>query len=270
MPLDTSDYYPTTPGSSCDPDYKGEPSAPEGRKPEERKPEDRKPAETEPETERPEKKPDERSKDRDPGSVLKGVCDTLSVVFAPLLTPTYAMLAIFFLTPLRYAAPASIATVTAVVFGITGFLPGLAVWLLMRYGDVSDLALSRRTDRLYPYILMIAAYLGTSFYLRSVGAPEYVPRFFIGACAAAIVNLIINFRWKISAHGAGMGGLVAMFGILTRYSLPDMHLWVWTTAAVLITGLLCSARVMLGRHTPMQTIAGALVGFAAVFISELI
>lgn len=209
------------------------------------------------------------TEDNNEASAITSVSHFLSWVFSPLLTPTYGMIAVFAMTPLRFVPGRTMAIVLAVVFGITGFLPGLAVLLLNKFGDVSDLALSRRSDRLYPYIIMTAALTATGFYLQAIGTPEWIPLFFWGAAAAGVINFIINFRWKISAHGAGMGGLTAMFAILHNHAFPNVEVWIWLIIAVIATGLLGAARVWLGRHTPVQTIAGALIGFICVFITEL-
>ncbi|MDE6295175.1 MAG: phosphatase PAP2 family protein [Muribaculaceae bacterium] len=198
------------------------------------------------------------------------VSHILSWVFSPLLTPTYGMIAIFTMTPLRFAPLRSIFIVISVIFSLTAILPGLTVWLLTRYGDVADMALTRRKDRLYPYIIIIAALVAAGFYLKIIGTQLWIPSFFWGAAAAAAICFIINYWWKISAHGAGMGGLAALFAVLTRYSFPTVDVWIWLLAAIAVCGLLASARVWLGRHTPMQTIAGTLVGFICVFITELI
>lgn len=198
------------------------------------------------------------------------VSHILSWVLSPILTPTYGIMAVFALSPLRYASFSVMATVTAVVFALTAAIPGLAVWLLNRYGDVSDLALSHRDDRLYPYIIMGAALTAAGFYLQSIGAPQWLPRFYWGAAIACAINLTVNFRWKISAHAAGMGGLTALFVILTRYCLPHTGMTGWIIASILLCGLLGSARVWLGRHTALQTITGLLTGFLSVFILEII
>lgn len=190
----------------------------------------------------------------------------LSWVLSPILTPTYGIITVFLITVLRYASPTAKWVATAVVFALTCVLPGLCVWLLTRFGNVSDLALTRRTDRLYPYIVITAGLVGAGFYLRAMGVPPFVSNFYFGAAVASVVCFIINFWWKISAHGCGMGGYVALLAIISRDTLPHPNLWIAICVAVILTGLLGSARVYLDRHTPLQTIAGSLVGFLAVFL----
>lgn len=207
--------------------------------------------------------------DKNTGSAITVISHILSWVLSPLLMPTYGIIIVMIATALRYAPLSAKWTVGAIVFGMTAVLPGVAVWLLTKYGDIKDVALSRRTDRLYPYILMGAALAGTGFYLQAIGVPEWIDKFYWGAGIACGVNLIINFKWKISAHGAGIGGFVAILASLGHDTLPHPSVWVWVIVAIFFTGILGSARVWLGRHTPMQTIAGSIVGFLSVFLLEL-
>ena len=63
-----------------------------------------------------------------------------------------------------------------------------------------------------------------------------------------------------------MGGLTALFVLLTRYSLTMAHFWISVPIMLTLTGMLCMGRVWLGRHTPLQTVAGSLAGFLSVFL----
>ncbi|MBD5369686.1 MAG: hypothetical protein HDR80_00865 [Bacteroides sp.] len=193
-----------------------------------------------------------------------------SVVLSPLLIPTYAIILVFSLSMLSFAPLGTKAIITGMVFAITCLLPGAAVWLMVRFGGISDVALTQRTDRAIPYLITGCAMLGCGYYLTTTGLPLWVGYFYVGAGLAVGVNLIINLWWKISAHGAGIGGLIAMFLVLNRYGLPPYNLWVWCLAAVLLGGLLGTARVWLGRHTPMQTVCGEIVGFLGVISMELL
>ena len=192
----------------------------------------------------------------------------LSVVLSPVIVPTYGIIAVFMLSMFSYAPAASKWLITGIVFALTGVIPSAAIFILTKFGDVKDMALTRRSDRLYPYIITALCLLGCGLYLRRTGLPDWVGDFYIGAAVATAVNLVVNFSWKISAHGAGIGGLIAMFIILNRYGLPAYNLWGWVIAAVIAAGLLGMARVWLWRHTPMQTIAGEIVGFICVLVTE--
>lgn len=201
---------------------------------------------------------------------MTGVSHFLSWVISPVLLPTFAILMIFWLSMLSFAPMRSKVIITLIVFGFTAVLPSLAILVLMKFGDVKDVGLSRRTDRFIPYIITGCCFLGCGLYLSTTGLPKWVSYFYIGAAVAAGVNLLVNFKWKISAHGAGIGGFIAMILIMNRYGLPHYNLWLWCVGAVIAGGLLGTARVWLGRHTPMQTIMGEIVGIASVLSMELL
>ncbi len=113
-------------------------------------------------------------------------------------------------------------------------------------------------------------YLGAGLFLYRAGLPLWIDMFFAGGALAAVVNIIVNRWWKISAHGAAMGGLVAlMFRMMTSgYAIFNLEIWV--SAAIIATGLVMTARVYLGRHTLMQVLAGCANGFICVWLLSMI
>ncbi|MDE6010855.1 MAG: hypothetical protein K2F87_05385 [Muribaculaceae bacterium] len=198
------------------------------------------------------------------------VAHILSWGLSPVLLPTYAIIVIFALSMLSFSPLKSKVIITAIVFGFTCLLPCLAIILLMKHGDVKDAELSRRSERFVPYLINLLCLLGCGFYLGTTGLPEWVSLFYIGAAVATAINLLVNFKWKISAHGAGIGGFIAMLMIMNRYGLPHYNLWGWCIGAVIAGGLLGMSRVWLGRHTPMQTVMGEIAGIAGVLGMELL
>ncbi|MDE5903605.1 MAG: hypothetical protein K2H21_10370 [Muribaculaceae bacterium] len=182
--------------------------------------------------------------------------------------PTYGIILVFVLSMLSFAPMRSKLIIIAIVFGMTALLPSLAILVLMRYGGVKDAALTRRTDRFIPYIVTAMCLLGCGIYLSTTGLPRWASLFYIGAALASVVNLLVNFRWKISAHGAGIGGIIGMLMLMNRFGLPHYNLWGWCVGAVLAAGVLGMARVWLGRHTPMQTVMGEIVGILGVLSME--
>ena len=201
---------------------------------------------------------------------MTGVSHLLSWVLSPVVLPTLAIILVFGLSMLSFAPMRSKVIITCIVFGFTGVIPALAIAVLMKYGDVKDVALTRRTDRFVPYVITGLCMLGCGFYLSTTGLPRWVSLFYVGAALAAAINLLVNFRWKISAHGAGMGGFIAMLMIMNRYGLPHYNLWGWCVCAVIAGGLLGTGRVWLGRHTPLQTVMGEIVGIASVLSMEML
>lgn len=201
---------------------------------------------------------------------VDGVSTILSWVLVPLLMPVYGILLAFGLSILTYTPFATKAIFTATIFGINVLIPALLVLLLKKAGVVQDLGLNGRKERLIPYIITILCMGGTGIFLWLKLAPAWLVMFYVGGAAAGLVNMLINFKWKISAHSAAIAGIVALLVRIMHNGVPMEGVLTWLMISIGATGLLGSARVWLGRHTVMQVLAGFAVGFCAVFFLTMI
>ena len=189
---------------------------------------------------------------------------TISLVFQPLLMPTYAMallmnMDVFMPMPLIWRWIAIIGT-----FMFTGVFPALPIWLMMRRGDVKDLFISKREERTMPYLFSFMAYVFWALFLwRTLQFPTFIVAMGMGSAGSIFVIVFINMKWKISAHLAGMGGFCGgIFGVCYRLAMNPL----WLFGIILaISALVALSRIELKAHTPGQTLAGFAVGFILVF-----
>ena len=189
---------------------------------------------------------------------------TISLVFQPLLMPTYAMILlmnmdIFLLLPLRWRLIAIVGT-----FIFTGVLPALPIWLMMKRGEVNDLFISKREERTTPYLFSLMAYFFWALFMwRTLQFPLFIVAMGMGSSVSILIIVLINLKWKISAHAAGIGGLSgAIFGVCYRTAINPL----WLLVLVLfISGVVSLSRLELKAHTPGQVLAGYVVGFIMVF-----
>lgn len=275
MPIDRSSYYPEVPGNdNCEgpglndrrgglfdndttgPDQSCATESPSAPPPAPAHAHAETPAGTGPEPEGP-------LQNSDPATLA---AHFLSWVLSPLLMPVYGIVFAFTLSILIITPLPSKWAYTGLVAGIDVLLPLIAVFVLKKTGVVSDYGLNNRKERLIPYFVMVLCYLATAWLLATKGAPSWLAMFFAGGAAACIINQIVNLWWKISAHAAGIAGIVALLIRIARQGWPMPALFGWIVACVALAGLLGAARVWLGRHTPWQVIAGFAVGFASVYI----
>lgn len=284
MKIDTSDYYPVTPGSSCGDGV--EPEKEIGESLEAASAEtaasavkasaERTMAETasaegaSAETTQVEKGPRLKDTDEKPWErFVDNVSHLLSWVLVPLLMPLYAMLVAFHISVLQFATEQTKWSFCIIVFCITAVVPMLLILMLKKMGVVQDLGLNGRKERLIPYIISILTLAASGWFMLAKGAPLWSGMFFFGGALAGLVNMIVNLWWKISAHAAAAAGVVALLVCISREGIPHPHIEVWVATAIGIAGLLGSARVWLGRHTVLQVLAGSAVGFLCVFFLTL-
>lgn len=201
---------------------------------------------------------------------VDGLSTFLSWILVPLLMPVYGILLAFGLSILSYAPMGSKVIFTAIVIGLNVFIPALLVYLLKRMGIVDDIGLNGQKERLIPYIITILCMGGTAIFFHTRMAPAWLVMFFAGGAAAGLINMLINFRWKISAHAAAIAGVVALLVRIMHSDVPREGVLLWLLIAIGASGLLGSARIWLGKHTVWQVLAGFAVGFCSVFFLTMI
>lgn len=196
--------------------------------------------------------------------------EILSGFTSPLLCPTYAILIALSLTFLSYApAKAKLMVVLATV-AITLAIPMTCIFILYQLKKVKSVSLNDRTDRTIPYILAALCYIGLGIYLNTAHAPQWLLAFIGGSAAIALINMVVNLKWKISGHSAAMGGMCALvFFITLRGYLPHPSHWP-VIIMVLIAGLVMTARLHLRCHTPAQIAAGFFTGATVISLSQIL
>ena len=197
--------------------------------------------------------------------VIHYVSAFFSTLLSPLLMPTYGMIvALWFSTLLVLTLPTKL-TVLTIVFCITCLLPALLILLLKYLKVISDVHLNNRKERLIPYIITIICYVASAVYLFCINAPEWLWMFMFGGGCAAVVSTIVNLKWKISAHMAGIGGLIALLCRINANGDGAFDLLPVICASILIAGVLGTSRIAMERHTLWQVVAGGLNGFICVY-----
>lgn len=194
----------------------------------------------------------------------------ISAVFSPLMVPVYGLaIALHYselqVIPLRYKI-----TSLAVVFVLTGLLPFMLITGMKAVGMVSSVDLTDRRERTIPFSITLVLYAITAGYFFFARAPWWLTAFMLGGLLALVIAMIVNRRWKISAHATGAGALTAMTLLLALHSPAPATMLPVITAVLLASGLTGTARLILERHTPAQVYAGFAVGFLAVGLLTII
>lgn len=120
--------------------------------------------------------------------------------------------------------------------------------------------LQELSDRRLPYFfgIICTSFLAYFFYTKSGLQQSSV---IISAILAALILItVISLFWQISAHAAGVGGLIGgLMGIIIHFG--ENYLNIPFFISLLIGGFVISARLKLNAHNPAQVIAGFACGF---------
>lgn len=200
---------------------------------------------------------------------MKGFFRIVSAVFSPLITPCYGVALALWATTLSLVPVQLRLLVVGMCLLLVCVIPAVAIMVLYKTGRISNPGLNKRADRTAPYGFTAGCYAVSAYYLYNIGAPLWLSGVMIGGMFAILVNLLVNFRWKISGHMAAMGGLIAVAMFITAKRLAVIPMLWPVIITVLLSGLVGTARLALGRHTPLQVLAGTANGFICVYLSQL-
>lgn len=193
----------------------------------------------------------------------------ISVIFQPLLIPSYGMLMLMNMSVFSILPTSWRLVAVAGTFVFTALLPAVPIYLMYRRGEVSDAFISKRQERTMPYLFSFLSYFFWALFLwRTMQFPLFIVAMGVAAGLSIFIIVFINLKWKISAHLAGMGGLTgAVFGISYRMAINPLGLFILLFT---ISALVAISRIQLRAHSPLQLLAGFVLSFVLVFSACLL
>ena len=137
------------------------------------------------------------------------------------------------------------------------FLP-----VLIYFQHVKEITIGERRERLIPLFFTTICFYAGYFFISRFSPVKVINLFLLSSTFVVMLMLIISLFWKISIHSAGIGGITGLIIILSLTYSVDMTIFL--SAAILISGIIFTARLVLNTHTLLQLVAGYLVGAVGV------
>ncbi|MEN9919160.1 MAG: hypothetical protein RL662_1596 [Bacteroidota bacterium] len=201
--------------------------------------------------------------------IAKSVAKTLSILMQPFLIPVYSVTLLLLYTNFYGMYMGQILRFLLPVFAFTFVLPSAFIQTLFKLGYIRDLSLSNRSERIFPYIIFIVSNVSLTYFFYSAGVYLWFLGLIIAPAIVALVGLIINLFWKISAHMLGIGCLVGtiMSVCFNVKGTNQALLFMWL---FLFAGILGVSRLCLRNSTSAQVYVGFVVGFIVAYLSVFI
>ncbi|RYD77230.1 MAG: hypothetical protein EOP53_13325 [Sphingobacteriales bacterium] len=203
--------------------------------------------------------------------VLKLIASVLSYIFHPIFLPLYAVWFIAYVHPSFLSGFSDGMRLRTVLITAQNavFYPLFSVLLLKGVGFISSIFLRTQKDRIIPYMACGIFFFWTFIVFKEQGLfPKILPSFMLGVFLASSAALLANIYFKISMHAIGVGGVVGLFIIIAG---TNTMLMTWPLGiALLVAGLVCSARLLITDHTPKDIYSGLAAGLLAQFVAAYI
>lgn len=195
--------------------------------------------------------------------VIRACAHFFSVIFHPLFIPGYITAFLLFVHPYVFSGfseKSRLLRLASVVLH-TAFFPAFAVLLLKQLGFVQSIFLRTQKDRIIPYIISNFFYFWIFYVLRNVPdnpSPPVFNALLLGVFLASVAALMANIYFKISMHAIAMGSQLTFFIMLSMQG--NFSMGIYLSVAMLIAGLVCTARLIISDHHPFEVYAGLFLG----------
>lgn len=199
---------------------------------------------------------------------LRRAAQAVSWLLHPFAVPLYVLAVMLFADSYLSHLTGEVKTYLVwVVVLYAAVIPALSIGFLRTLGFLEDLSISTRRSRLLPLAIGIVCYMLCAITVSRLASAGAVRQFVLAAACCEAFALAVTPFWKVSLHLTAMGGVTAMFYLLNIAGMG--HLFWALIASVLCSGLLASARLQLGAHTPLQVAVGFVGGFAVSTLAIL-
>ncbi len=152
----------------------------------------------------------------------------------------------------------------SIVFLSNVLIPLTLVPALYLFKNIQHITLNERRERIIPlFFSAICYYLG--YYLVSrFSSIRVIDTFLFSSVVVLFILLLVSVFWKISIHMAGLGGLTGLILMLSLLYTLDMTFFL--SVAILISGIVATARLKLQSHNLLQIITGYVAGLVIVCV----
>ncbi len=198
--------------------------------------------------------------------MTKLIAKIISIVFNPLLMPTYGLLILLNSDTYFAMLPFQAKKVIFIIVFITTCLLPLAFLPLFMYQNLlKSFEMETIKERIVPFATIGILYFIGYLIMYQMDIPSTLANILLAGTITIFIALLITLKWKISAHMAGIGALTG--AILAFSYILETNFIIFLLGAIFIAGLLGTSRLILKHHTPTQIYAGFGLGLTVLVLT---
>ena len=200
---------------------------------------------------------------------MKIAARIISYLFHPMYMPIAGTIILFYSNlylPNIYYKTVNFILIVLVLSSI--LLPLSLIPFYLHQKIIVSIEMKTKKERILPLLFTSIIYFITFLLLYRIKVHTLVTGFILSVASLVFLCTIITFYYKISLHMLGIGGII---GLLLYVSiLHQGDTMVFIIPAILVSGLLGTARMLAGGHQPLEIYAGWGLGVISVFAFMMI
>jgi hypothetical protein len=203
---------------------------------------------------------------------IRVVAKIISYIFHPVFVPVMVVWFLAYVHPNLYAGFNPWLKDTAVMgaaFVAFTIFPVVTILLLKGLKFIDSIYLHTQKERVIPFIACMIWYFWISYVWFSFGKtksavdmPHEAVQFAMATFTSTIIGLMVNIKMKVSLHTISMG-IVVTFITLLAFA-QDLNFGVYLSVALLVAGMVCTARLIVSDHTAQEVYGGLVVGVVSM------
>ena len=195
--------------------------------------------------------------------MTKKLFKTLSYILHPVFMPVFGVLILFSISHLALLPIESKKAILFLVAIVTVFFPLALIPILYFQKAITGVNISSQRERIIPMFLTSLFYYFGYYILHKYSAPLFLQQYMLAIFVSVLAASIINIGWKISLHMVGIGGIIGLLSAITHlFGIPTNQ---FLMLAILLAGIIGTARLYLNEHTSTQIYSGFMMGYVINF-----
>jgi hypothetical protein len=173
----------------------------------------------------------------------------VSAILHPLLMPLASLFLLLHFDP-YLSHRFEIFFYLTLIISINSLAPAVSLWFMHKRKVISDLDITDRKERAMPFFIVLSyftlAYI-LSLEITGIFIPVLYRSLLLGLVLSIFVGWLITFKFKLSMHMLGSGGvLAAILAVANIYNTIDIA---WISAIIIGGGLMGWSRLYFKSHT---------------------
>lgn len=200
---------------------------------------------------------------------LKFAAKIISWIFHPVFIPVYVL--IFLLREQSYlfvALTGGKKTLTVIQFAVMyALFPVVTALLLKALDFIGSIYMKTQKDRIIPYVICMIYYFWVWYVIKNQSIyPDELVQFTLSVFISSVLGLMSNAYMKISMHAMAVGAMATFILILALQGTISSGIYI--SAVLLITGLVCTARLVVSDHTNKEIYSGLFIGVTSMLLAK--
>lgn len=200
---------------------------------------------------------------------LRAAAKIISYIFHPVFIPVYVAWFLIYIQPLLFSgfSPWKKATTMIQFLVMYAFFPLITTLLLKGLGFISSVYLKTQRDRVIPYVACMIYYFWVWWVLHNqIDYSPAIVMFSFAIFLASIGGLMANIYIKVSMHTISVGVMATFIVFLGFLLQKDFGIYI--SIALLITGLVCTARLIVSDHLQKEIYWGLVIGIVSQIVAS--